>query len=127
MDREPATTTRQRVGLGIAGVLSVLNIVSVFQPTPEGETGPPLVVLVIGAALGLVGIVGAVLAWRSGDRRTLRVVGGAVIVMALLALPAFFVDVPAGLKAAVGVTVLATILSCVLMLSTSRDSVEVAS
>lgn len=118
-------TTRQRIGLALAIFLSVANIASIASPTPEGETGPPFIVLAVGALLGLVGIAGSVASWRSGNRKLLRVVAGAVIVMALLAIPAFFVDVPAALKALVGVSTLLTIAAVVLMLSargeTSRE------
>ena len=115
------TSTPQRVGLILAAVLSLLNILSVASPTPEGETGPPMVVLVVSAVLGVVGLVGAVIGWRTGDRRALRVVTGALVVMALMATPAFFVDTTAGLKALVGLNVLVTILTCLLVLSPSRQ------
>lgn len=115
-------TTRQRVGLALAFALSAANIASIASPTPEGETGPPFVVLAVSSLLGLVGVVGSVLAWRSGNRKVLRVVAGAVVVMALLATPAFFVSVPAAVKALVGVTVLLTIAAVVLMLSARQDA-----
>lgn len=114
------TTMRQRIGLALAMLLSLANIVSVLEPTPEGETGPPMLVLIISAVLGGIGLVGSVIAWRSGNRRVLRVVCGVLVLAALGAVPAFFVDVPAGLKAVVGVATLATVLSCVLMLSPGR-------
>ena len=117
-------TTRRRVGLGISLALSVANLASLASPTPAGETGPPLVVLVVGALLGVVGLVGSVLGWRSGNRKVLRVVAGAVIVMALLATPAFFFPVPAGLKALVGVTTLLSIAAVVLVLSPARVPAE---
>lgn len=77
--------------------------------------------LVLGAVLGLLGIGGALLAWRTGNRMALRVTAGAVIVMALLAVPAFFVDVPSGLKAVVGAVVLVSLASVVLIFSMPRQ------
>ncbi len=47
-------------------------------------------------------LVAAILAWR-GNRPALRVGAGAMIVMTLTGLPAFFVDVPMAIKALVGV------------------------
>jgi len=113
------TSTRQRVGLAIAGLLSLGNIPSAATPTPDGETGPPYGVLVLGTVLGVVGLVAVILAWR-GNRAALRVAAGAIIISTLTALPAFFVDVPAWLKLLVGVVTLVSIASVVLMFSPSR-------
>ncbi|RYP85387.1 hypothetical protein EKO23_12990 [Nocardioides guangzhouensis] len=115
------TSTRQRVGLAIAGLLSLANIPSAATPTPDGETGPPYGVLVLGTVLGVVGVVAVVLAWR-GNRAALRVAAGAIIISTLTALPAFFVDVPAWLKLLVGVVTLVSIASVVLMFSPSRQT-----
>lgn len=116
---------RQRTGLVLAIVLSAGNIASLAEPTPDGETGAPIAVLVVGALLGAIGVVGSVLVWRTGDRRVTRVVCGALLVMALLAVPAFFVDVSAGLKALVGAVTLLTLLTCVLLLSPGRQPAQV--
>jgi hypothetical protein len=59
---------------------------------------------------------------KTGNRKLLRVVAGALIGMAVLSAPAFFVPVPPALKALVGATVLASIVSVVLMLSTRRET-----
>ncbi len=61
-----------------------------------------MAILVVGSVLGVVGLVAAILAWR-GNRVALRVAAGAIIVITLTGLPAFFVDVPMGIKALVGV------------------------
>lgn len=34
-------STRQRVGLALAGLLSVTTIPSILMPAREGQTGPP--------------------------------------------------------------------------------------
>ena len=52
-----------------------------------------MVVLWAGTILGVVGLVAVVIAWRSGNRAALRVAAGALIITALLSVPAFFVDV----------------------------------
>jgi hypothetical protein len=117
------TSTRQRVGLAIAGLLSLSSIPSAATPTPEGETGPPYGVLVLGTVLGVVGLVAVIMAWR-GNRAALRVAAGAIIINMLTALPAFFVDVPAWLKLLVGVVTLVSIASVVLMFSPARRPAE---
>lgn len=118
------TSGRQRAGLVLAGVLSAINIPSVFTPTPDGEVGPPFGVLVLGTVLGVIGLVAVVLAWR-GNRGALRVAAGALVINLLTALPAFFVDVPAWIKLAVGLSVLATVAAIVLMFSGARRPVAV--
>jgi hypothetical protein len=112
-------TTKQKVGLVIAGLFSLANIPSVLVPTPEGETGPPFGILVIGTLVGVVGIVATVAAWR-GSALALRIAAGAIIVATLTAIPAFFVDVPMVVKAFTGVAVLVTAVSVALMFSAGR-------
>lgn len=120
------TTNRQKVGLVLAGLLSAVNIPFAFFPTPDGETGPPMAILIVGAILGVIGLVAVVIAWRSGSRAAIRVAAGALIINLLTSLPAFFVDVPAGVKLGVGVSVLLTVLAIVLMFaSPSRRPVPV--
>lgn len=119
------TSTRQKVGLVLAGLYSAANIPSVLFPTPEGEEGPPLGILVIDTLLGVIGLIAVVIAWRSGNRAALRVAAGAIIVITLTGLPAFFVDVPAGIKLLVGVSTLLTIVTVVLLLSPSRRPASV--
>ncbi|MBA2444180.1 MAG: hypothetical protein H0V49_02465 [Nocardioidaceae bacterium] len=119
------TTPPQKVGLVLAGLLSAANIPSVFFPTPEGENGPPLAILVVGSILGAIGLVAVIIAWRSGNLAAIRVVAGALIINLLTSLPAFFVDVPAGIKLLVGVGVLLTVLAITLMFSPSRQPAPV--
>ena len=70
--------------------------------------------------LGVVGLVAVIVAWRTGNRAALRAAAGAIIVVTLTGLPAFFVDIPAGIKLLVGVSVLLTIAAVVLMFSPGR-------
>jgi hypothetical protein len=111
--------TKQKVGLVLCGLYSLANIPGAFTPPPEGETGPPLGILIIGSILGAIGLVATVMAWR-GNGVALRVAAGAIIVMTLTGLPAFFVDVPTWVKALVGVSVLLTVTAVVLMFSGDR-------
>lgn len=113
------TTTKQKVGLGIAGLFSLANIPSFLTAPEAGQVGPPMPVLVLGSVLGVIGVIAVVMAWR-GNRVALRVAAGAIIVSTLTGLPAFFVDVPMFIKALVGFSVLLTVLAVVLMFSGDR-------
>jgi hypothetical protein len=115
-------STRVRVGLVLSALLGLANIPFVFMPTGTGEEGPPFVVLLLSAVLGVVSIVAAVVAWRSGNRVAIRLNAAALIINAVTSLPAFFVDVSAGIKVAAAVTVLLTVLAVVLILSRERSS-----
>ena len=117
-------TTKQKVGLVLCILYSLANIPSALFPTPDGEEGPPLAILVVGSALGVIGLVAAVLAWR-GNRVALRVGAGAIIVITLTGLPAFFVDVPMAIKALVGFSVVLTVVTVVLMFSGDRRSASI--
>ena len=119
-----ATTGRQKAGLVLAALISAANIPSAFSPTPDGKQGPPYAVLLVGAILGVLGLVAAGLAWR-GNGTALRVCAGSLIVNLLLTLPAFFVDVPAWIKAASAFFTLLTIAAVVLMFSIARRPVPV--
>ena len=119
------TTTKQKVGLALAGAYSLVNIPSAFFTTEPGEVGPPMAILVVGSVLGVIGLIASVLAWRD-NRVALRVAAGAIIVVTLTGLPAFFVDVPMVVKTFVGLSVLVTVLAVVLMFSADRRPASVS-
>ena len=112
-------TGKQKAGLVICILYGLGNIPSVLFPAPEGEEGPPLAILVVGSVLGVVAVIAAIMAWR-GNRVALRAAAGAMIVITLTGLPAFFVDVPMGVKALVGFSVVLTVVAVVLMFSGDR-------
>ena len=113
-------TTKQKVGIVVAGLYGLTNIPSMLFPSgTDDQDGPPMAILVISAILGLIALVAAVMAWR-GNQVALRVAAGAIVVVTLTGLPAFFVDVPAGVKALVGVSVLITVVAVALMFSGRR-------
>ena len=114
-------TTRTRVGLVLAVVLGLADVVSAFFPTPEGEVGPPLAIVILGGVIGLATLAAVAVAWRSGRRGALRIVAGTRVLSAITALPAFFVDVPAWLKLVVAVLVVLTVVCVVLVLSPARQ------
>ena len=110
-------TTLNKIGFVIALLLGLGNIISLVSPTPDGEVGPPLAILVVDAVLG-VGIITAVLiGWVRGRKAAIRAATVLLILAAITALPAFVApDVPNGLVVAAGVYVLLTIVTIVLML-----------
>jgi hypothetical protein len=117
-DTRPAT--RQKVGIGLAGIFSLSQVPTFLIPTPEGEPGPPFFILVLGSVLGLVGVVAAIQAWRGSSVAT-RILAGAMIVSTLTGLPALFVDgIPAAVRIFVGVSVALTIAAVYLMFSPPR-------
>jgi len=120
------TSTRQKVGLVMAGVLAATNIPSVFTPSgTDSEPGPPIEILWVDTILGIIGVVAVVIAWRSGSRAALRVAAGSLILVAVTALPAFFVDVPSWVKLLVAVSLVYTVVTIVLMFSDARRPVPV--
>jgi hypothetical protein len=114
-------TTRNKVGLVLAALLAVGDIAAVGSPTPDGETGPPIAILIFSAVCGVVTLVATIPAWRSGERSALRVVAGTRILSAITALPAFFVDIPAGLVALTAVFVILTVVAVVMVLTPARQ------
>ena len=119
-----ANSTRQKIGLVLCGLLNLANIPGAFSPTPDGETGPPYAILLLGSLLGVVGLVATVLAWR-GNAAALRVAAGALVINVITTLPAFFVDVPALIRALVALSVVVTVATLVLMFSPARRPVPV--
>lgn len=110
------TTGRFRTGLALSAFLGLLNVPFVFAPGPEGDDGPPTQVLIVSGVLGLVSVVCAVAAWRSGNRLAVRINAAALIINALLTMPAFFVDIAAWVKVGATVSVLLTVVALVLTL-----------
>jgi hypothetical protein len=120
-----ALNTKQKVGLVICALYALSNVPSAFIPPGTGdEDGPPMAILVVGSILGVIGLVAAIMAWR-GNRVFLRVAAGAIIVATLTGLPAFFVDVPMGIKALVGFSVVLCVVAVVLMFSGDRRSASI--
>ena len=118
-------STRNKAGFVLAILVSLPNLVGPLFPTPEGEVGPPMLVLVLGSVLGVVTIAAVALAWARGRRPAVRVASAAIIVAAVTALPAFFApDVPAGLRVFAAVSVLVSIIAVVLMLTPARPDAD---
>lgn len=118
----PHLSQRVRTGLVLCILLGVSTLPSAFVPAVgTGKNGPPIPVLVLDVLLGLVAIGGAVLFWRTGNRLANRLAAGALIINAITALPAFFVDVDAWVKILVAVVVILTVAAVVLQLSRPKS------
>ena len=107
-------------------LLGAANFPFLFDPNSLGsahQSPAPYWLLVVNAVLGLICIVTAVLAWRSGSRMLIRINAAALIINAITTLPGFFLNVTAGVKAISAVIVLATVVAVVLMLRRDRGPV----
>lgn len=113
-------STRNKIGLGLAIFYGVTNIPSFLTGPDSGEDGPPLSVLIVCSVLGVVATVAGIVAWRARNRSAARLTAASIVVITLTSLPAFFVDVPAALKALVALGVMLTVVIVVLMFSTTR-------
>ena len=119
--RRSSTPVPVRVGLVLGGILSALQISTGVGLWRAEGFGVDVAVLVLVAVVALVAIV---LAWRgSFPARVVTVV--AVLVPALMGLPAYFVDdIPPGAVLAVSVGILLALVVAVLLLLPGRRSVR---
>lgn len=113
-------STKNKVGLGLAIFTGITNAPSVLFPTGDGEDGPPMAILIVCSVLGVVTTVAAIVAWRQRSRPAARLAAASIVVLTLTSLPAFFVDVPAGIKALSAAGVVLAVVTIVLMFSTSK-------
>ncbi|RYB94446.1 hypothetical protein EUA93_08880 [Nocardioides oleivorans] len=118
----PATwSTRNKVGLALAIVYAITNIPSAFVPPDTGgEDGPPMAILWVCTVLSVIALVAGVMAWRTGSRPAARLTAASLIVVTLTGLPAFFVDVPAGIKILVAAGVVITVVFTLLIFSPAK-------
>ncbi|MDQ3612076.1 MAG: hypothetical protein M4D85_10835 [Actinomycetota bacterium] len=123
-DVAPTTTgltTRNRVGVVLAVLLGLADIgsLALLGATPApGEQGPPDAVLVFGAVMGVITVIGAVYAWARRSRGGLRVAAAGRVLSAIGSLPAFFVEgVPNAVVVLAAVGLLVTLATVVLLVS----------
>lgn len=110
-----------KIGFVIALLLGVLNVAALASPTPEGEVGPPLLILVIDAVLGVAIIVAVSIGWIKRRKAAIRAATVFLILGAVTALPAFAAQgVPPALVVAAAVYVLLTIVTIAFMLKSRR-------
>ena len=124
-------SSRRKAGLVLGIVVGLVNVPGSFVPGGETETGsptgPPLFILLFGLVAGILiaGLLAA--AWVRRSRALVRVAAVVMVLVALSAVPAFFMpDVPAWIVAFAGLYVLATVAALVLLLAPERQPVPVA-
>jgi len=116
-------STANKAGFILTLLLGLTNALALASPTPEGEVGPPIAVLIFGAAVGVAIIVAVLVGWLRGSRAAIRAAAIMLVLTAITALPAFVTpDVSAGLRASAAGFVVLTIVALVLMLKPSGRS-----
>ena len=120
-------TPRQRAGFVAGILLALLNIPGAFIPTggsaDSNSAGPPVAVLVVAAGLGLLAAGLLYLGYRNGSRGPVRAAVVVLVLIALTAVPAFFVEgVAAWVRLVAGLYVLATVAAIVLLFSPADDA-----
>jgi hypothetical protein len=113
-------TTGVTVGLILAGLLGISDIIGFVG---AGSEGPPVPILIADTVLGVITVVGVVLGWR-GRRGGIVAVIVTRLLSALSAVPAFFVDgVPAPLVAVAALGIAVTLLAVGLLAPALRSRV----
>jgi len=114
-----------KAGLLLLAVAAAVNLVP--MPAPDGAAGPPVTILIAAAVLGLVALIGVVVAWSRNSRKAAMVAVGVSIVNALLAVPAFFEPgIPTWLRVLAGVFIAWTVAAVVLTLAPNRNGTVAA-
>ena len=114
-------TTGITVGLVLAGLLGLVDTVSILTDTGDG---PPFAIVVAGTVLGLLTLVGVWFGWR-GSRAGIVTVVVTRLLSALSAVPAFFVDdVPGALVGLAAVGVAVTLVAVALVAPALRQPVR---
>lgn len=104
-----------KAGLVLLALAAAVNLIP--MPAPEGTGGPPVAVLIAAAVLGLIALIGVVVAWSRNSRKAAMVAVGVSIINALLAVPAFFEPgIPTSLRALAGVFIAWTVVAVALTL-----------
>jgi hypothetical protein len=114
-------TTSVRFGLALSALIGLANLPLLWRGIDWGEEAPPYGFLVLAAAIGLVSVVCAAIAWNSGNRRAIRIDAAALIVNALMVIPGFFVDLTPLMTVLSAVFVIAPMVAVVLIMR--RDHV----
>ena len=119
----PAATVR--VGLALSIILGLSNLPVLFLDVDWGANVPPYALLLLNAALGLVSVVCAVIAWNSGNRLAIRINAAALIVNAIMIVPGLFFNGPVWMPVLSGVTIVLTVIAVVLMMRRASAPVPV--
>src|SRR5262245_21860676 len=112
----PTPATSVRVGLALSALVGLANLPMLAPGIDWGEETPPYGLLVLAAAIGLVSVVCAAVAWSSGNRRAIRIDAAALIVNALMVVPGFFVDLTPFMTVLSAVFVVLPVVAVVLIM-----------
>jgi hypothetical protein len=121
----PALSARNKAGLILAILLGLEELAGLFVPgSVEHEPGgPPKAVVLSGPVFGPVIVIAAIYMWVSRNRLGGRVVGGALILSGILALPAFFVSgVPAPVVVVAATLFVIAIVTVMLVLAPPKPT-----
>jgi len=113
----PSATVR--AGLALSAILGLGNLPFLFLDINWGAEEPPFALLLLNAAIGMVSVICAVVAWNTGNRKAIRINAAALIVNALMVLPGIFMESPAFITIISAVIVVATLVAVVLTMRRS--------
>lgn len=108
-----------RAGLALSAILGLGNIPFLVLDIDWGPEEPPFALLLLNAAIGMVSVVCAVVAWNTGNRKAIRINAAALIVNALMVVPGIFMESPAFITVVSAVIVVATVVAVVLTMRRS--------
>lgn len=118
-------TTSVRVGLALSVILGLANLPVLFLDLDWGANTPPFALLLLNAAIGLVSVVCAAIAWNSGNRLAIRVNAAALIINAIMIVPGVFLGGPVWIPVVSAVTIVVTLTAVVLMMRRPATSAAV--
>lgn len=108
-----------RAGLALSAILGLGNLPFLFLDIDWGADAPPFALLLLNAAIGMVSVVCAVVAWNSGNRKAIRINAAALIVNTLMVVPGIFIETTTFITIISAVIVVATIVAVVLTMRRS--------
>ena len=120
----PPTAT-VRAGLALSAAIGLANLPFLAPGIDWGPESPPFGLLLMAAAIGMVSVVCAAIAWNSGNRQALRVNASALIVNAVMVVPGLFGDTPAFINIASALFVVTTVFAVILTMRRSNERVTV--
>jgi hypothetical protein len=120
-----APTTSVRIGLALSIILGLANVPFLFLDVDWGANVPPTALLLLNAALGLVSVVCAAIAWNSGNRLAIRINAAALIINTIMIVPGLFFEGPVWMPVLSAVTIILTLIAVVLMMRRTSAPVPV--
>lgn len=111
-----APPTPVRAGLALSAIIGASQVLYLYPDIDWGESDPGVPAIALGALIGMVSVVCAILAWNSGKRRLIRINAAALIVNGLLIVPGLFVDTTAFIRLSTAVLLVGTVAAVVLLM-----------